>query len=176
MEARRVPYAEAEKSYPRTQNRYDGLQDESEYPGLTDSEETQPLYTGATRKSHRTKGVRRATAGSNTSRENSVLSIRRESRTSYSVVAEGNPHRATEIERLLAQLRQDILRLCRVQLWMEPIIAVQKKLSQRIQQERTEIETDQLLIEVSMQLETIIKNGRLEVNTENRSTNNSNGQ
>lgn len=249
MESRGVTYTEAERAFPRTQNRFDGLHDESDDPVLADPASTQPLYTGAVPKRRGPREVRWMDPTSSSSREISAKPPRRgseescsevakgssyrttirndrrqdningpelshaasnrqrvtperymprnprrecpatssssesstqlwpsEERERYNEIAVGNPHRVTEIEKLLAQLRKDILKLCRTSVWLEPVGEVLRMLKQRIQQERTEIETDQLLIEVSMQLETIIQHGEHETTPQNSTQTNNNGQ
>lgn len=164
--------ADPDRAYPQTQNRFEGLPDESDFPGLGESIPVQPLYTGAVPK--RTPNTRREKSVASSPRERSSQPVQGKPRESYSVVVGGNGHRVTEIERIVAQLRQDVLRLCQGQRWLESLVEVQRNLCQRIQQQRTEIETDQLLIDVSMQLNRIIQNEK-EVTPQNNTQNKNNG-
>lgn len=167
MQCNRVPFAEAEKSYPKTQNRFSGLLDESEFPDLTAVETPTSPSRGAVPKTTRRIKTghqvrRRSNETGRTSQSSSRQQINeypanRSRPTECSIAQCGNPHRATEFERFMDRLRADIRRFCSGNDWMTPIAQLRNKLEARLQQDRTEIETDQLLIEISIELGKILE-------------------
>lgn len=163
MREKRVPFAEAEKEFPRTQNRFSLLAEEQCFTELPETEAEIGARTGAIPKWNRTWGQRQGNnktgqgLGQEQGQERNNGRPRIYNETIDSSFAR-NPHKATEFEAFITELRKEFIRFCNAKEWLKPLAELRDKLRNRIQMQRTEIETDELLIEVSTDIESILNN------------------
>lgn len=162
----RVPYAEAEKCFPLTANRFALLEDADEFPVL-DSTVSHSIYTTQrvweTGQSTKTSSNRRKRFEELNNSE--TLNPEQEPQADLSNENPGkrkewtNRHKATELESFIHQMRKLLLQHLQSKPWLQPIIQLRDKLQSNIQKERTEAETDLLLIKTCSELNVIINQG-----------------
>lgn len=172
MREKRIPFGEAEKEFPRNQNRFSLLAEEQCFPDFSDTDTSIGSRTGAVPKRNPTWRQRQQNynegQGIPIERERRNPRPREGSETSGPVIT-GNPHKATDFEAFIAELRREFIRFCNAKEWLKPLVELRDKLRSKILQQRTEIETDALLIEVSTNIENILN---AELGIENQIQNN----
>nr|XP_029712624.1 uncharacterized protein LOC115257299 [Aedes albopictus] len=167
MKEKQIPFNQAASFFPRLENQFDLLSEVGEGDA-----EPFPTLGGVHRKNKTVRSRRRS--GSTTRHQDedrewsttatSLISPTQASDTGarerQRTGSEGcpmNPLKATDLERFISWLRQGFLAETRAKRWLVSLKDLSLKIAQRIQTTNTELERDQLLIEISQDIQQIIE-------------------
>lgn len=156
MATKNVEYAEAEKEHPKASNSFALLQEE-DGTGEGDFGDSYAKIAAQRRVARRD---RTASSSSNDGKENNQRGKSRtlgERRPSTDRHFEGNTYRATDFEAFMAQMRVLFKNHLQSFGWLGPLKQLRDKLVDRLKQDRSEIETDQILIGVCTDLTNIVE-------------------
>lgn len=156
MAKKNMPYAEAEKEHPKESNRF-GLLQEDDGIGEGVSGFSYARVTLQERRQRRERAERSASKEQDEYDQRGRSGIPEDQGLVTDKRFVGNHYRATDFEAFMAQMRNLFRNHLQSFGWLGPIKHLRDKLADRLKQDRTEIETDQILIRVCTDLTNIIE-------------------
>lgn len=144
-------YTEAEQLYPKLTNRFNIL-DEEEFPGLEDIPTPcgPRTFSPRLRRSRSSGSVQRTEAP-----PRSTTHIETQPNTQCRCVE--NTLKATDLERFLHKLRQDLISEIRARHWLKPLMELQSKIIQNVQAAKSDLDKDRIIIEIGNDIRDLIE-------------------
>lgn len=159
MRIRGMTYAEAELNFPKLENRFQIPDLETDFPDLVsvtqddeicNQDTTRNIHQGNWRKLFpRTRPLRSVKQTYNQSHQQDLIVELNDQI--------GNNISATVVEEMLAQVRIDLLRQLRLKTWLKPLLDLRDQLASDIQKPRTDLDSDQLLIQTFGKINNILE-------------------
>lgn len=163
VERKKEECSQYSEDYVTTSNMFDGLEEDFGDDGV------QSIHDTFWKPGDRTYGRSKSRLTGMQRRRASERSESRQSARSYARVVKegpradpkqrflGNPHKTTEFEGLISQLRKDFLRLFFEKSWLCQIIQLRDKIKKTVENHPASFNTDHMLIEVYSELDRIIQ-------------------
>ncbi|XP_029708604.1 uncharacterized protein LOC115255032 [Aedes albopictus] len=164
MREKQIPFSQAESCFPRLTNRFDLLSEEmaggsDSFPELPGSSQPASSYSPRRRRSC----TPRHQDEPNRTTENALQPTSQTKEPSNACRrCQENPFKATDFERLISWLRKEFLTEIRGKRWLADLKSLHMKIAQRIRTTQSELDRDQLLIEIGQDIQKIIADNELQ--------------
>lgn len=164
MREKQISYAQAETQYPKLQNRFNLLEELEEeegvgFPTLQEYSHRKGPTGGRGPQKGQAVSNPRGSSRERTEHSENAMEVPPQhiERRTTCPNCRDNPLKATEFERFISWLRKEFLAEKRSRRWIEDLQVLQQKIARKAQHAKSELERDQLLVEIGQDIQAIIE-------------------